>query len=145
MWSSNKEDSDDKFAEIVNRNVDALANRTTLRRHVLVLGTVNLLIWLSVFIFPVDVRHGFTQVWNGSDKIGKVVLVLVFSVGMWLSYSLFRLKFPDIEEQPLETDVMASFAYQSNSSKRFAVWVFSAVGGILNLALLILAVLARSE
>ncbi|MEO8042398.1 MAG: hypothetical protein ABI646_07310 [Acidobacteriota bacterium] len=145
MWRLNDEDTDDKLAEVVNRNVDALTDRRTLLRYLSVLGIVNVLIWLSVLIFPVEVRDGFTQVWQTSDTVAKIVLALVFGLGMWLSYSLFRLKFPDIEEQRLDADVMASFHFQSNSSKRFAVWVLSVVGGILNLALLIFAVLARSE
>jgi hypothetical protein len=49
MWrpTFEKEDSDDRFAEKLNASVDAMANRRVLLRYVLVLGAVNLFIWLS--------------------------------------------------------------------------------------------------
>lgn len=140
-----KEDSDDRLAETINEAVEAMSNRGILRRAVFLLGVVNLLIWLSVLVFSGSVRDGFSQVWAGSDRIAKVVLAIVFGIGMWLTYSLFRLKFPDIEEQRLDSDVMGSFAYQSNSTKRWMVWVFSAVGGIVNVALLVLVAMVLSS
>ncbi len=147
MWrpTFEKEDSDDRIAEKINEGVEAMSDRRVLVRYVLVLGTVNLLIWLSVLIFSGSVRDGFSQVWAGSDRIAKVVLAIVFGIGMWLTYSLFRLKFPDIEEQRLDSDVMGSFAYQSNSTKRWMVWVLSAVGGIVNVGLLVVVAMALSS
>lgn len=139
-----KEESDDRFAERLNENVEAMADRRYLLQYLFVLGTLNILLWLSVLIFPGDVRAGFGTVWDTNDKLAKVTLALVFGLGMWLSYSLFRLKFPDIEEQRLDSEVMGSFAYQEHSTKRWAVWLFSVVGGILNVLFLILAVVARS-
>ena len=91
------------------------------------------------------VREGFSQVWEGSDRIAKIVLAIVFGIGMWLTYSLFRLRFPDIEEQRLDSEVMGSFAYQTNSTKRWMVWVLSAVGGIVNVGLLALVAMALSS
>ena len=131
MWrpTFEKEDSDDRFAEKINANVEAMSNRAVLVRYVLVLGAVNLLIWVNVLLFSGSVRDGFSQVWEASDRIAKVVLAIVFGIGMWLTYALFRLKFPDIGEQRLDAEVMGSFAYQSNSTKRWMVWVLSAVGG----------------
>ena len=147
MWrpTFGKEDSDDRFAERINANVDAMSDRRVLVRYVLVLGAVNILIWLSVLIFAGSVRDGFSQVWEASDRIAKVVLAIVFGIGMWLTYALFRLKFPDIEEQRLDSDVMGSFAYQTNSTKRWMVWVLSAVGGVVNVGLLVVVAMALSD
>jgi hypothetical protein len=138
FWQEDSDD-DDQFAETVSRSVDAMSSRRTLLRFIYILGTINLLIWASVLIVPAAVRDGFDTVWNMNQKISMIVLALVFGVGMWLTYALLRLKFPDIEDQRLDDGVMASFAYQSLSIKRFKVWSISAVGGILNVVLLILA------
>src|SRR5688500_6633455 len=138
MWrpAFGKEHSDDRLAQKINANVEAMADRASLIRYVFVLSAINLLIWMSVLVFSGSVREGFGQVWQASDKIAKVVLGVVFGIGMWLTYSLLRLKFPDIEEQRLDSEVMGSFAYQADSTKRWMVWVLSAVGGILNAGLL---------
>jgi hypothetical protein len=143
FWQEDK--SDDQFAEKLSRGVEAMSDRRTLIRFIWILGTINLLIWLSVLIVPVDVRDGFDTVSQLNRKVGGIVLALVLGLGMWLSYSLLRLKFPDIEEQRLDADVMGSFAYQSDSTKKYRVWLFSAIGGIVNLGLMILAVLVRTE
>ena len=147
MWRPGfeKEDSDDRIADRLNAQVDAMSDRRVLLRNVVVLGAVNLLIWLSVLLFSGGVREGFSQVWEGSDRIAKIVLAIVFGIGMWLTYSLFRLRFPDIEEQRLDSEVMGSFAYQTNSTKRWMVWVLSAVGGIVNVGLLALVAMALSS
>lgn len=144
MWrpTVEKEESDDQFAERIGAQIDAMSDRKLLVKYLLVLGTVNLLIWLSALIFSDGVRDGFTRVWNTNNKLAMIVLALVFGVGMWLTYALFRLKFPDIEEQRLDAEVMGSFAYQSNSTKRWMVWLLSAVGGLVNLLLLITLVMA---
>jgi hypothetical protein len=144
MWRPDlaKQDSDDRFAEKIAANVEAMADRRVLVRYVLVLGTVNLLMWVCVLLLTASVRDGFSQVWSASDKIGKIVLAMVFGIGMWLTYALFRMKFPDIEEQRLDSEIMGSFAYQSDSTKRWMVWVLSAVGGLLNVGLLVAVAMA---
>ena len=121
-----------------------MSDRRTLLRFIWILGTINLLIWASVLIVPADVRQAFDTVSAMNRKFGGLVLAIIFGLGMWLSYSLFRLKFPDIEEQQLDADIMGSFAYQSDSTKKYRVWLFSAVGGIVNVALMVLAILART-
>lgn len=143
FWQADEE-SDDRVAEMLSDGVEAMSDRRTLFLFISILGGINLLIWASVLIVPADVRDAFERVSNVNQKISAIVLALIFGLGMWLSYALFRLKFPDIEEQRLDADVMGSFAYQSDSTKRFRVWLFSAVGGIVNVGLMILAVLARS-
>ena len=72
-------------------------------------------------------------------------MAIVFGIGMWLTYAVFRLKFPVIEEQRLDAEVMGSFAYQSNSTKRWMVWVLSAVGGLVNVGLLVAVAMALSD
>ncbi|MEJ7848908.1 MAG: hypothetical protein WKF92_12565 [Pyrinomonadaceae bacterium] len=74
-----------------------------------------------------------------NDKMSKVVLAIPFTLGMAITYLIFRFKFPDIEEQNLGSEVMGSYACQADSQKRWLVWLFSTVGGVLNLLLVILA------
>ena len=144
FWQEDKDD-DDHIAEMLSHGVEAMADRRTLLLFIWILSSINLLIWASVLIVPADIRDGFDRVWGMSQQIGGVFIALVFGVGMWLSYALFRLKFPDIEEQRLDADVMGSFAYQSDSTKKYRVWLLSAIGGIVNVVLMILAVLARTD
>ena len=144
MFWRDDEDDDDQIAETLSRGVEAMSDRLTLLIFISILGGINLLIWASVLIVPADVRDGFERVSHVNQKISAIVLALVFGLGMWLSYALFRLKFPDIEEQKLDADVMGSFAYQSDSTKRYRVWLFSAVGGIVNVGLMFLAVMVRT-
>lgn len=145
MWRPfGKEENDERFAERLNDSIEAMSDRRVLLRFLFVGAVLNVLIWLCVIIFPGDVREAFSRVNEASDKLSKVILALVFGLGMWVTYSLFRLKFPDIEEQRLDAEVMGSFAYQAHSSKRWMIWLFSVVGGVLNLLLLIIAATSLS-
>lgn len=133
-----EKDDDREIADNLNRGVEALADRKTLHRSILVFGIFNLILWLSVLIFPAAVRSAFDTVYNVNSKIAIVVLGIPFGLGLYFTYSLFRLKFADIEDQNIESAPMGSFNYHSHSQKRWLVWVFSVLGGVLNLLLLIL-------
>lgn len=102
------------------------------------------MIWAASLFLPVDVRDAFDRVHEVSDKLSKIVLAVPFALGMAITYSAFRLKFPDIEEQNLNADVMGSYAYQTHSQKRWLVWLFSTVGGVINLLLIIVATIFLS-
>ena len=143
MFGRTDED-DDRVADTISRGVESMSDHNTLVRFIWITGAINTLIWASVLIVPADVRDGFERVWTLNQKIDIIVLGLVFGLGMLLTYALFRLKFPDLEEQRLDADVMGSFAYQSDATKRFRVWLFSAIGGVVNVLLLILAVIIRT-
>lgn len=138
MFWKDEDKEDDKLAENINRFVDDLNDRQTLKRFLYIFAAANLLIWLCVLVFPHAVREGFETVSGVSDKIAKITLAVPFGIGFYLTYALFRLKFPDIEEQNLESIPMASFNYNAKSAKRWRVWLLSAVGGVLNVLVLIL-------
>lgn len=134
----NQEESDQRLAENLNKAIDNLSDKQTLKRFLWIISAVNLFIWLSVLIFPQAVRDGFTTVSGVSDKIAKITLAVPFGIGFYITYAIFRLKFPDIEEQNVETGPMAAYEYNTKSLKRWRVWFFSAGGGILNVLLLII-------
>ena len=133
VYEGRHEKRDEEFAAFVNRAVGAMSDRHTLRLFLGVLAVANSVTWLSVIIFPNDVIHAWSKVTNIDDKIGFAVMSILFGLGMWLTYSLLRLKFPDIENQNFSPDVMATYAYQSHSTKRWWVWLFSVIGGVVNL------------
>ncbi len=135
------EDSDkhEKLAENINKLLGSVSTRQKLLRFLYICIGLNLLIWISIVLFPVDVYYAFSRVHEMNDKMSKVVLAIPFTLEMAITYLIFRFKFPDIEEQNLGSEVMGSYAYQADSQKRWLVWLFSTVGGVLNLLLVILA------
>jgi hypothetical protein len=72
-----------------------------------------------------------------SDKLGISILGFPFGFGLFTAYCLCRLKFPDIEDtKNLESEMRASFNYQSHSTKRWFIWLFSILFGVINVILL---------
>ena len=53
------EQRDKEFAGLVSHHVNALSNRRTLKTYILILSSVNALIWLSVIALPKDVAAGW--------------------------------------------------------------------------------------
>ncbi len=129
----NDEEKDERTAEYVNRGLEAMSDRTTLKRFLYIVLALNFLLWAAVILRPYDVRYAFERVSDVNNKISMIVLGIVFGLGMWITYSSLRLKFPDIEDQNLDSEVMATFAYQAHSSKRWFVWLIAVIGGVFNL------------
>lgn len=133
----NDEDGDERTAANLNHALQRMADRTVLKRFFFVCLGLNVLIWISVLLFPRDVHGAFRSVHDASNKLSSTVLGLIFGIGMFLAYTIFRLRFPDIEEQDFNADVMATFAYQSRSTRRWRVWLVSTAFGVVNLILLV--------
>jgi hypothetical protein len=131
-------DDNSRIADGLNRAVESLSDRRAIYRSLVVLGLSNLILWLGILIFPGTVRGAFERLIGLNGKIGVAALGIPLGIGLYFSYSLFRLKFPDIEEQNIESAPMGSFNYHTHSNKRWMIWFFSTVGGVLNLLLLIL-------
>ena len=136
-WEGQHERRDEEFAALVSRNIDAMSDRRTLRLYVTFLAAANALVWLSVILFPKDVGRAWATVNDLDEKIGLAVIAIVFGLGLWLTYSLFRLKFPDLEDPEFEKDVLASFNYSEHSTTRWRIWLVSVIGGVLNVLMLI--------
>jgi hypothetical protein len=137
-YAERHERRDDQFAELFIRNVDALSNRRTLKRHLAIGGTVNLLIWASVLFFPHDVSYAWQTVQSLENNISAVVIGTIFGIGFWLTYALFRLKFPDLEIKRFDGEILTSFHESEHSIKRYRVWLASVTGGVLNVLLLVI-------
>ena len=147
FWESKKsEKEDEKITAYQSQAIENLSDRQTLFRFLLICVLANAIIWFSVLIFPSFVHEKFSRIFDVSDKLAIALLGFPFGFGLFAAYSLCRLKFSDVEDNKnLESDMMSSFNYQSNSTKRWFVWLFSIVVGVLNLAFLILVNLMLSN
>jgi hypothetical protein len=139
FWESEKDEKrNEQFDSGLTELVDVLSNRSSLFRFLWFCVALNLVLWLCVFIFHEFVNERYRQLFGASDKIGIGVLFIPLALGFFITYSLCRLKFPDIEENNLQSEMMASYNYQSHSLKRWYIWLFSILSGVLNVVLLFL-------
>lgn len=137
FWENEKEDP--QIAQNFSKVVDSMADRNLLRRFRLIGFLTNCLVWSAVFLMPETIYKGFNLVNAFSNKLSLGLLGIPLIFTTFTIYGLFRLKFPDIEEQKLDSEMMSTFAYQANSAKRFWIWVGSFAVGIVNTLLLIFA------
>ena len=116
--------------------VEALADRRFLNRFLLLCVSLNVVCWLVTILFADWVFEAMSRILP--DKIGALLLGVPFGLGMYITYMLIRIKTPDIEDnRQLDSEMMASFSYQAHSTKRWFVWMFAVIGGVLNVLLLI--------
>lgn len=137
FWENEKEDT--RIAKNYTAIVDSMEYRKMLWRLFLIGILTNFLLWSAVFLMPEKIYQGFTLVSGLSDKLGIGLLAIPLFFTAFTVYSLFRFKFPDIEEQKLDSEMMSTFAYQKNSAKRFWIWVGSFATGTVNTLMLIFA------
>jgi hypothetical protein len=132
-YEGRRERRDDEFANLVIQNVDAMSHRATLKRYIYFLGGVNVILWAAVLLRPFDVLTAFNKIAGVDQKIIVVIIGFVFGAGTWLTYAIFRLKFPDLEQRKEGREVMTAFADQENSTRKTRVWLAAVVCGVLNL------------
>ena len=146
FWETKKDEiANEKFDESLTKIVDGLSNRKSLFRFLWIFAALNVFIWITVSLFHKFVNERFRQIFDISDKAGLGILLVPFFIGIFITYSLCRLKFPDIEENKLQSEMMASYSYQAHSMKRWYIWLFSIFGGVLNVVLLVLLNLYLNE
>lgn len=138
MFGENEKE-DTEIARNFSKAVDSMADRMILRRFLLIGVLTNFLIWSAVFLKPEMIYKGFSLVNTFSNKLSLGLLGIPLIFTTFTIYALFRLKFPDIEEQRLDSEIMSSHTYQINSAKRYIIWVCSFAVGIVNTILLIMA------
>jgi hypothetical protein len=132
-YEGRQERRDEEFAELLISGTEALGHRPTLKLFTIISGTLNLIYWICVLLFPRDILDAFETIGGLGDRLVAIVLVFVFGSGLWFAYSLFRFRYPDLEKDPIEEGVLSSFAHQENSYRRFRVWLMCVVFGVLNL------------
>ena len=140
FWESKKDQiRNEKFDQNLTRFVEDLGDVSRLRKVLYFTLIFHVISWLFVLLFSnigvflVDKFGGFTA------KPVFFALSIPFFLGFASVYSIFRLKFPDMEENKhLNSDLMASLAYQNNSNKRWLLWLCAILAGLFNVALLII-------
>lgn len=138
FWKTDEEE-DDRIAENLNRGIESLANRQTLFYFLTFCAVSNSIIWLCVILFSEWISDIFLRIADVNEKLSAIILGIPFGLGMFFVYSLFRLKFPDLEDRNAESDVMGSYNYSNHSTKRWHIWLVSIGGGVINVLLLVLA------
>jgi hypothetical protein len=135
---------DGVFAERVGEAIDSMSDKRGLNRALLISGSINFVVWLMVLLFPRDVRSAFNTVGDVQGKIIVVVIGFLFGIGFFFAYALLRLKFPDVETGKMDDGPMSSFNYHAHSQKRWLVWLFATIGGVVNVFLLIVVDIGMS-
>ena len=131
-YEKRQERRDEEFEAAVSQHVDALSHRPTLRIYIALLAGVDLLFWAAVLIRPFDVKTALNKVADVNDKLVALFLFMIWGIGLWLTYSLFRLKFPDLEDIHQDEGIMSAFSTQQNAMRKVRIWVLSVAGGVLN-------------
>jgi hypothetical protein len=124
---------DEEFADMLIRSTEALGNRRTLWLTTIVLGSLDLVCWIAVLFFSHSVRDAFLLVDDVSDQAAGAFIMMIFGMGLWLTYCIFRFRYPDLEVSPQLDDVFSSVTHQEHSLRRFHIWLVAVVGGVLNL------------
>ena len=100
----------------------------------------NLTVWLVVLLLPGVVLNLVLVMGLILSKGGSLLLALPLGFGLFGTYALFRLWFPDLESQKLsDTGIMQSFQYQANSLKIWRIWTISSGVGAVNGILIMIA------
>lgn len=139
FWNTEKNEKiNAEFDENFSDFMEVLANRAWLWRVLSFCLFCLFSVWgfviffSNIFLAIVRVLGGFTS------KQTLLLLGIPFILGIVSAYSIFRLKFPDIEENKLlESDLMASISYEQNANKRWFIWIFSILFGLINILLVI--------
>ncbi|HEX8369445.1 MAG TPA: hypothetical protein VF604_12945 [Pyrinomonadaceae bacterium] len=140
MFRETKKDEivNEKFDAGFTELIDSLSNKTNLFRFLWICIALNAVLWLCVFFFHEFVNERYRQLFDASNKVGIGILFFPLALGFFIIYALCRIKFPDLEENNLQSEMMASYSYQAHSLKRWYIWLFSIAGGVLNVVLLFL-------
>lgn len=127
-----KEKRDDLMHSAVSKFVEKADGRRNLWTIFCLSLLGNALTWLLVLLSPKTVLFLFELLAPISPKI-NILFFIPLASGFISAYSVFRLIFPDVEDdRNLALGMMASFDYQRRSGRRYAVWVLSMIVGVLN-------------
>ena len=140
FWENEKDEKDnEKMSESLIAFTDDLSNKSFLKRFLLFSVSTNIIIWLCILLMPETINRTFGAIFDLSNKLGAAILGIPFGLALFSAYSICRLMFPNLEDnKQLNADLMSSFDYQSDSTKRWFVWLFSILVGIINVLLIVL-------
>lgn len=136
-YETRQEQKIEKYAEIAERGLGVMEDQRNLVRLTWVLGIANGLLWLIVIVIPRVLDNVWSVAIEFDDNASWYVFVVVFGLGLSLTYALFRLKFQDLEDPNIKDDILSSFHRSEHANRRFLIWLFSVIGGLVNAVLLL--------
>lgn len=140
------EKRDEKTAERVVDFSEALSDTALLYRTITVLLAVNLAIWIVAIFVPDYFLLLIGLLERLGDKARFIPFSVPFGTGLWLAYSLARLRSPDLEDRKLlDSELMGTIAYNSEANRRYITWLVAIVAGVFNVLGFAWVVHARSE
>jgi hypothetical protein len=137
FWKDEEEES--KLSKWFFGQIEGRAPNYTLKQFLSLCLIVNIAIWFVVLVFPNYVYSAVNYATMVSDKLLWVIIGIPLWFSAWFVYCLFRLKFPDIDEETLDSEIMSSYSFQNNSTKHWKIWIASITFGVVNAALLVFA------
>jgi len=140
MFGETEKDAkrNEKFDKNISQFVEDMGDKSVSNGFLILSGIALIISWLSVLLFSNFAVFFYEKLGGFTSKPVTIILLVPFFAGFIFAYSVFRLKFPDMEENKLlESDLMASLDYQNNSNKRWFLWIFSILTGLANVFLLI--------
>lgn len=130
---SRAERNENRNWEYASRGLVALENRSTFYRFFLVLLVLEAAYVGFVILAPNTAIEMLSRLNDWSPKGLTLVIGVIFGTGLWLTYSLFRMKIADLEEVAVdEGPIATSFSSQRRSERRFRIWIVSTTAGVLN-------------
>ncbi|MBX3291265.1 MAG: hypothetical protein KF881_00050 [Acidobacteria bacterium] len=144
-YEGHYEKKEERYWSWVSRGMNALDDRSVLKRFFFLLLGFEFLFWVFVLAFPNDVIEGFTILEQWSDRGVLLVVGIVFGTGLYISYVLFRFRFPDLESPKLDDGpVIGAYSKQEGNERKFRVWVISVVAGVFNVLALFGVLILRA-
>ena len=129
----------ENFEKNLTRFVEDMGDSSWLWKVLYFTVIFHILSWIFVIFFSKIEVFRANRLGGLTSKPVFISLSIPFFLSFALAYSIFRLKFPDMEEnKTLDSDLMSSLEYQNNSNKRWILWMFSILAGLFNVALLII-------
>jgi len=140
MFGSSKrsEKRDAETAAVVAKVAESLGDTKFRRRFFLLFASLNAAVWMISTIFASQLYHLFTEVFSLSDTPGIAAISLPLGFGFYAAYAFLRMRSPDVEDnKQLGSNPMASYGYNTDSAKRWRVWVAASAFAFLNTLLLV--------
>jgi len=131
--SKKSERQDEETSVTLIEVAEALGIESIRRRFLLRFALFNLAIWVTAALFSSWLYYFFTEVISLTDTPGLVAMLAPLIVGFYGAYAFLRGRVSGVEDnKQLESDMMSTYQYNSDATRRWFVWVGSVTFGLLN-------------
>jgi hypothetical protein len=127
------ERQDEETAATLVEVTELLGFEPARRRFFRWFALINLAIWTAASVFSSWLYYLFTEVISLTDTPGMVAVGVPLVVGFYGAYAFLRGRVSGVEDnKQLESDMMSTYQYNADATKRWFVWVGSVTFGLLN-------------